>query len=313
MNNDIQISIIIVSYNNFDILKSCLNSIYKYTTDVIFEVIVIDNASTEGDVANITSPYKNLILIKNKENKGFAAANNQGFEIAKGKYFLILNNDTIFIENTIKKVLDFVHKRNDKVFVGCRLLNQDKTYQESVMDFPSIWNLFTDSFFLSKIFRKSKFFNKNALSFASISQFVEVDVIKGAFMFCKADDIRELNGFDKRFYFYSEELDLCKRFKNSGGKIIYFPETSIIHIGGATVKNDEFFFYKNQTIARIQYFQKHFFGIKYLLIITLYYMGIIIRIPIYFIIGLLTFKKNYISKSRHYIRQLFYYPKNIFK
>lgn len=313
MNKKIQVSIIIVNYNNFKLLDNCLKSIYQKTSDVTFEIIVIDNNSIEGDVAEITSSYDNLILIKNKENRGFAAANNQGFKIAKGEYYLILNNDTLFIENTIKKVLDFVHSRKDKIFVGCRLLNTDTSYQESVMNFPSLWNIFTDSFFLSKIFRTSKFFNKNAISFADTKSPVEVDVIKGAFMFCKADDIKLLNGFDEKFFFYSEELDLCKRFKNSGGKIIYYPEISIIHIGGASVKNDELFFYKNQTIARIQYFQKHFTGVKFLVAVVIYYLGVIIRIPIYFILCFVTLNKNYLSKSMHYIKQLFYYPKNTFK
>jgi len=311
--NKIDVSIIIVNYNNFELLENCLNSIYQHTTGITFEVIVVDNNSNEGDVSEITSKFRNVKLIKNIDNKGFSAANNQGFKIASGEYYLILNNDTFFLENTIKKTLDFVCLRKEKVFVGCRLLNSDKTYQESVMNFPSAWNTLSDSLFLSKIFKRSKFFNKNALSFSSVSQPIEVDVIKGAFIFCRSEDIKQLNGFDENFYFYSEELDLCKRFKKISGKIIYYPETSIMHIGGATVKNDELFFYKNQAVARIQYFQKHLNGIRFLLAVLFYYTGIIIRIPIYLLFGIISFKVDYFSKSRHYFKQLFYYPQNVFK
>lgn len=309
----IDISIIIINYNNFHLLDECLKSIYEFTNDISFEIIVIDNNSSEGDVSNITSKFKNVRLIKNKDNKGFSAANNQGFKIASGEYYLILNNDTIFFENTIKKIFDFVCSRKDRIFVGCRLLNTDRTYQESVMNFPSLWNTLCDSLFLSKIFKRNKFFNKNALSFNNVDDIIEVDVIKGAFMFCKSDDIKQLNGFDENFYFYSEELDLCKRFKDSGGKIIYYPKTSIIHIGGATVGDDKLFFYKNQAIARIQYFQKHLFGINFFLAVLFYYLGILIRIPIYFIFGILSFRHDYFNKSKHYFKQLFYYPKNVFK
>jgi len=310
--NKIDVSIIIINYNNFHLLDECLRSIYKFTNQISFEVIVIDNNSSEGDVSVITSKFRNVKLIKNNENKGFSAANNQAFKIALGEYYLILNNDTIFIENTIKKILDFVSKRSDRIFVGCRLLNADKTFQESVMNFPSAWNTLSDSLFLSKLFKRSKFFNKNALSFDNIQDVIEVDVIKGAFMFCSADDIKQLNGFDENFYFYSEELDLCKRFIDSGGKIIYYPKTSIIHIGGATVTNDKLFFYRNQAISRIQYFQKHLSGVSFLAAVIFYYLGILIRIPIYFFIGVLIFKPNYLNKSKHYFKQLFYYPKNVF-
>jgi len=310
--NKVDISIIIISYNNFHLLEDCIKSIYQFTSGVSYEVIVVDNNSNEGDVTEITSKFSDVKLIQNSGNKGFAAANNQGFEIAKGEYYLVLNNDTILFENAIKQVFDFVSSTNEHIFVGCRLLNSDNSYQESVMEFPSVWNVFTDSFFLSKIFKKSKFFNKNALSFSLLKEVVEVDVIKGAFMFCKAGDIKELNGFDEKFYFYSEELDLCKRFKKRGGKVIYFPETSIVHVGGATVKRDQLFFYKNQAISRIQYFQKHLSGINFILSVTFYYLGIIIRIPIYLIMGVVTFNRNYFSKSMHYFKQLFYYPKNVF-
>lgn len=308
----IDVTIIIISYNKFRYTDVCLETLKKFTQGLNYEIIVIDNNSSE-DINFISHKYPEVVLIKNKSNRGFAAANNQGVNIANGEYILFLNNDTIFTENTIKKVFDFVESQSNSLFVGCRLLNTNGSYQESVMDFPSVWNIFTDSFFLSKLFKKNKFFNKNAVSFDSTNKITEVDVIKGAFMFCRTDSIRKLNGFDERFYFYSEELDLCKRFKNKGGKVIYYPETSIIHIGGATVKGDQLFFYKNQAIARIQYFQKHFSGSKFFLAIFFYYLGIIIRIPIYFIIGIVTVNSSYLSKSKHYFRQLFYYPKNVFK
>ena len=308
----IDISIIIVSFNNLSFTKNCLESIIKYSSGVSYEIIIIDNNSTEN-IEEVTNQFDKIKLIKNESNKGFAFANNQGLKIAQGKYALILNNDTIFTENTLKTLFDYAEKRNEKAFYGCRLLNTDGSFQESVMNFPSVWNVFTDSFFLSKIFKNSKVFNKNAVSFSKQNDLVEVDVLKGAFIFGRLSDFLELDGFDERFYFYSEELDLCKRFKNNGGKVYYFPKTSIIHIGGATVKKDELFFYKNQAIARIQYFQKHFNGIEFLFGSLFYYLGIIFRIPLYFIIGILTLNTGLMRKSKHYFKQLCYYPRNVFK
>ncbi len=308
----IDVSIIIISFNNLNFIKDCLESISKYSNGVSYEFIIIDNNSTEN-IEEVTSQFDKVKLIKNKSNKGFAFANNQGLKIAKGKYVLILNNDTIFTENTLKILFDYAEKNNEKAFYGCRLLNTDESFQESVMDFPSAWNVFTDSFFLSKLFKNSKLFNKNATSFSKENKIIEVDVIKGAFIWAMHQDLLELNGFDERFYFYSEELDLCRRFKDKGGKVYYFPKTSIVHIGGATVKNDELFFYKNQAIARVQYFQKHFKGIEFLFANFFYYLGIMFRIPLYLMMGIFTFKSSLIRKSNHYLKQLFYYPKNVFK
>ena len=100
----IDVSIIIVNYNLLDILENCLASLQQYTTEVRYEVIVVDNGTTSGDVEEVTNKYKNTILIKNNRNVGFAAANNQGAKLARGKYLLILNNDIVFIENSVKKV-----------------------------------------------------------------------------------------------------------------------------------------------------------------------------------------------------------------
>lgn len=308
---DIKVSIIIVNYNNFHLINDCIASVIKYTKNITYEIIVIDNNSNEN-VEIVANKFNNIKLIKNNTNKGFAAANNQGIKIAKGKYILFLNNDTIFFENSIKNVFEFAELQNQSIMVGCRLLNLDGSFQESVMNFPSIWNTITDSFFLSKIFRKSTLFNKNAYSFRNLNSPIEVDVIKGAFMFCNSNSVKKLNMFDERFFFYSEELDLCYRFKLNGRKVYYYPFTSIIHIGGATVRKKEKFFYKNQFIARIQFYQKHFKGLRFTIIVLAYIFGVLIRVPLYFIFGFFSLNKNYIKKSGYYIYQLSNYPKNLF-
>ena len=121
--NDINVSIIIVNYNGKKLLQNCLSSLYKFTRDVTFEVILIDNNSSES-IDDLLEEYPQIKFIKNNKNLGFAAANNQGIRIVKGKYILFLNNDTVFIENSIKKVFDFAQSRGEPVFVGCRLLNK---------------------------------------------------------------------------------------------------------------------------------------------------------------------------------------------
>ncbi|MBL1212940.1 MAG: glycosyltransferase family 2 protein [Ignavibacteriae bacterium] len=308
----LNVSIIIINYNSFGLLKDCLESIFNFTVDFNYEIILIDNASTEGDVEEVTKKFENIKLIKNKKNLGFAAANNQGIKIAKGKYILLLNNDTEFQEDSISKVYDFAESTSEKLFIGCKLLNKDGSHQESVADFPTLLNTFMESFFLYKLFPKKKNFNKFHLNYKSTYTPTETDVIKGAFMFCDTKSIKKLGGFDERFFFYSEEVDLCKRFKDEGGKVIYYPKTSIYHFEGSGSSNNLWFRFKNLGIAKIQYFQKHFKGIKFFLIVAIHYIGIILRIPFYLITGLFGLNKFQILKSFYFFRQLFVYPKNIF-
>lgn len=308
----LNLSIIVVNFNSFDLLKNCLSSLTKYTQEINYEIIVVNNNSEKTNIKKIINKYDNVFLIENKENVGFAAANNQGIKIAKGKYILFLNNDTIFIENTIKKIYDFAETIKEPVFVGCKLLNQDGSIQNSVISFPSVWNTFTESFFLYKLFPKSTIFNKYAFDYMK-NEASSVDWIKGAFIFATASAIQNIKGFDERFFFYGEEIDLCYRFRNIGGKVYYLPTTSIIHLGGATTLNNLTFLSKNQIIGKVQYFQKYFKGYNYSLIMIFIYLGILIRIPIYFFAGILSLKMNLITKSKYYLYQLFIYPKNLFK
>lgn len=309
----IDVSIVIVNYNSFHLLDECLYSLDKFCKGTSNEIIVVDNASDEGKIEFVTDKYPDVTIIKNKTNIGFAAANNRGLSIAKGKYSLILNNDTRFTEDSVKMVFDFSEASLEKLFVGIQLCNPDGSKQESVVMFPSVWNGITENFFLYKLFPKSKFFNKYYQNYYNYSDPVDTDVIKGAFMFCPTVELKKLGGFDERFFFYSEETDLCKRFKENGGRIIYYPSTSIIHYGGATVDSNLWFKFKNQTIGKIQYYQKHFKGIKYFSAIFIHYTGLFLRGILFSIGGIIFLSKNLLYKGYYFVKQMFVYPSNRFK
>lgn len=308
----IQISIVIVNYKAYDLLKDCLNSIYTYTIDVSFEIILVDNNSDEDKLLDIVKKYTSLRIIAINHAVGFAEANNRAIEVANGKYILFLNNDTIFVENTLRILWEYAEKIEEDLAIGCRLLNKDGSNQISIVDFFNIYNLVGESFFLYKLFPKSKLLNRNHFNYKQIHSPLEVDYVKGAFIFCNLTLVKNLEGFDDRFYFYGEEVDLCYRAKLTGAKIIYYPGTSIIHLGGATTKNNLWFMFKNQKIATVRFFQKHFHGLWFSLAIFIYHVGILIRIPIYLIGSIFSFNLFLFRKSFYYLRQLFIYPKNVF-
>ena len=306
------ISVIIVNYNHCNLLKDCVESLISFTEDVTYEVIIVDNNSTECYPQNVIPRSENILLIQNEENVGFSKANNQGLKYAKGKYILFLNNDTVFIENTLKKIYDLAESLNNPSVIGCKLLNEDKSNQISIGMFDTLWYSISVDLFFYKLFPRSKIFNRFYLNYLDFSEPTEVDFVKGAFLFCDRNSVEKLKGFDEQFYFYGEEVDFCYRFKKGIGKVIYYPKAKIVHLGGATADTNLLFKYENLTKGKIQFYQKHFKGIQKFLAVFFHYFGVFIRIPIYLLGGILSLKKSLIIKSWFYLRQLFVYPKNNF-
>ena len=155
------ISVVIVNWNTESILRDCLKSVYEQSKDISFEVIVIDNASTDGSVDMVKNNFSKVILIENKKNKGFAAANNQGIAKAKGRYILLLNSDTVILDNAIKKTVSFVDTHPAAAVTGCRVLNPDRSLQPTCFMFPSVLNLLLSTSYLYKLFPKNKFFGRD--------------------------------------------------------------------------------------------------------------------------------------------------------
>lgn len=307
------VSIVIVNYYSTELLKNCLDSIYNFTKGIEFEIIVVDNGSVAGELENLFKVFPGIKLIKNDSNKGFGTANNQGSKVASGQYLLFLNNDTLLIENSIKKVFQFAESFGGNLLVGCKLLNEDMSVQKSVFDFPYLMNVFTSNFFLYLLFPKSKYFNKYHLMNKGINNITEVEVVTGAFLFLSKKTFTRLGGFDEKFFFYMDETDLCYRHKQNKGKVIYYPETSVIHLKGKSAKGESWFKNKYQSISTIKFFQKHFTGMKFLLAIIFHFSGLLLRVPIFLLGGIILLKNDLIKRSFYYIRLLFIYPANQFK
>ena len=313
MNEKIIVSIIIVNYNSFALLQNCLESIIHHSQNFEYEIIVVDNNSTDGDVETITRQFENIILVKNESNEGFAKANNKGVKFASGKYLLILNNDTLFVENTIKKIFDFAESIKKPTIIGCKLVNEDHSHQNSAYKFPLLMRHFAATFFLDRIFPQLDSINKYYIDIEEKKEPTIVDSVIGAFIFIPKETFNKLDGFDERFFFYHEDTDLCFRIKNIGGSVYYFLGTSMLHYGGGTTDNNLWFSIKNRFVSRIQFAQKHFNSLDKILFVMIEYIGIIIRVPLFFFTSLILLNKNYLKRSVLSLRLLFIYPLNKFK
>ncbi len=253
----LDVSIVIVNWNTRDILRYCLQSIYEQAGEVGFEVIVIDNASSDDSTEMVRTEFPQVCLIENSENKGFAAANNQGLALAKGRYVLLLNSDTVILDNAIAKTVAFAEDNPDAAAVGCRVLNQDRTLQQTCFMFPSILNMILSSSYLYKLFPSGRFFGRERMTRWDRSNVCEVDVVTGCFLLMRRDAMEQVGPMDERFFMYGEETDWCYRSKQAGWKIIFTPHAEIIHLGGESSKQVATRMILLRRGSRLLFFKKH--------------------------------------------------------
>lgn len=237
MRSQIDLSIIIVNYNVKEFLLNLLQSIRNAVNNITVEIIVVDNSSDDGSVEILKEKYSDIKLIVNEVNVGFGAANNQALKIARGKYFLLINPDTIVKENTFDEMIGFFDKTSDAGIAGCKVLNPDGTLQLACRrGFPGPWTSFTKVMGLSKIFPKSRLFARYNLTYLDENQTYEVDAVSGAFMMMRRELYEKIGGFDPQFFMYGEDLDLCYRSQKNGFKVYYLHTTEVIHFKGESTK-----------------------------------------------------------------------------
>lgn len=224
------LSVIFVNWNSLDYLRACIPSIYKWTGDLTFEVIVVDNASPAGDVDSLQLQFPGISLIKSEKNLGFAGANNLGFRHSCGNNVLFLNPDTKLVSDAIRVMMHQLHSLPDPGMVGCRLLNADLTVQtSSIMKFPRIWNAILQVEYLR--LRWPGLWGIGPL-FSTDSKPAEVEAISGACMLVKREVFEKVGMFSEDYFMYSEDLDLCCKTVRAGFRNYYVGQASIVHYGG---------------------------------------------------------------------------------
>jgi len=221
------VSIIIVSWNVKDLLLKCIESVLFFSKNINFEIIVVDNGSSDGTLEAIKCDFPNIKLISNNKNLGFAKANNQGIKIAKAEYILLLNPDTEFIEDTLDPILKKMEFDKKIGVLGCRLLNTDKTIQPSVRRFPRVIDILAILFKLNKMF--PKLLDKYLAYDFDYSREQEVNQVMGAFFLVRKQVFEKIGLLDEKYFIWFEEVDFCRRVMQNGWKVLYHPNVKIIH------------------------------------------------------------------------------------
>jgi GT2 family glycosyltransferase len=286
----IDVSIIVVAWNVRELLFKCLKSVYEETKDIEFEVIYVDNASTDGSVEMVRNQFPTVRVIENDENKGFIIANNQGIEISEGRYVLLLNSDAIILENAIAKTVKFADEHPDAAVVGCRVLNPDGTLQRTCAMYHSILNMFLSATYLYKIFPKSRFFGREGMTWWDFNDVREVEVVYGCFSLVRKEAIDQVGLMDPRYFVYGDDPDWCYRFHKAGWKILFTPEPQIIHYGGQTTRKKADRFVLQLYGSKLIFTKLHGSRLSFPFACVLIALFFILRVPYWFAMGIL--KRN---------------------
>lgn len=228
------VSVIIVNWNTKLALESCIESIYKEAGDVEYEIIVIDNASSDGSAEMVRCRFPEAVLIVEQTNRGYAAAVNKGIGIARGRYVLVLNSDTVLDDAAIEKTVKYADQHPKAAVIGCQVRESLDRIQMTSFRFPSLLNLFLRVSGLAKTFKNNRFFGREHMLWWKRDSQRRVDVVSGMFMFVRADAIREVGLMDEDYFMYCEETDWCYRFSRAGWKVVFWPGARITHFHGGS-------------------------------------------------------------------------------
>lgn len=245
-----KVSVVVVNYNVRYFLEQCLLSVEKALRDIDGEIIVIDNVSEDDSCEMVKKRFPTITLIENKENVGFSKANNQGVEIAKGEYILVLNPDTVVGENLFQEVLPFAQERKDLGAIGVRMIDGTGSFlPESKRGLPTPKRSIGRMFGFSNTGYYSNYLTKDGIG--------KIEVLVGAFMLMRKERYLEVGGFDEDYFMYGEDIDLSYKLTIAGYTNYYYGESTVIHYKGESTRKDVKYlrhFYGAMNI----FYKKHF-------------------------------------------------------
>ena len=247
------VSIVIVSYEARDVLAHCLEAVAGGP----WEVVVVDNASTDGSPALVRERFPSVRLVELPENRGFGAGNNVGMRLARGRYVLLLNSDAWPAGDAIEHLVAFAERHPEVGAAGPLLRRPDGSLQASVRGFPTVWRLCTEYFFLRKLAPRSRLFNAFYGAGFDYASEREAEFLMGAVLLLRREALADVGGFDERFFMFSEEVDLCYRLRRAGWQVAFTPAAEFVHVGGASTRPQWGRMYREQLRGHLLFLAKH--------------------------------------------------------
>jgi GT2 family glycosyltransferase len=248
MNNNLpDISVVVVTWNSKAYTIECLESLQKAGPHPAMEIVVVDNASSDGTAEAIAEHYPSVRLIRNAQNVGFARANNQGLQVCRGRYVCLVNSDVVVPEDCMPRVLSYMDANPDIGLLGPKMLTPTGEAGYSVMRFPTAWNTLCCALGFSGFMFKE--FNYERTE--------DVEVLTGWFWVARRSALEQVGGLDEQFFMYGEDIDWSQRFHIAGWRVVYYAGAEALHYGGASSKNAPARFYIEMRRANLQYYRKY--------------------------------------------------------
>jgi GT2 family glycosyltransferase len=246
-----QLSVIIVNFNTYELTCNCIRSIYEHTTGIEYEIIIVDNAPKQNFEASFKSLFPSIKYLRSERNIGFGSANNLGIEQAAGKYLLLINSDTLVFDDSLVRCLQFMETPSsaDIGLLGCKLLNEDHSYQSSFYPYlrNNVWNfLITNNLILYKLFGVQH-------KYGETNNILQVGDVSGAFMFLRKEVVQKVRAFDPDFFLYCEETEWCRERIAKHFRIIYYPQAAIIHYGGKSAPQNIMYIQAKLSLCLVWY------------------------------------------------------------
>jgi len=274
----LDVSIIVVNWNGRDLLARCLQCVESTIKQATYEVIVVDNASTDGSQDMVKREFPQVKLIENTSNVGFARANNQAMAMAQGRYVLLLNSDAFVKEGTVDTMVAFMDTHPEAGMAGCKLLYEDGRLQPSCSSFPTLATEFFMATRLDKLFPKSPLFGRYLMTYWNFDSLREVDSIMGAFMMVRASAIEQVGMMDERYFMYSEEADWCFQFKKAGWKIYFVPNTEAVHLWWGSGRKLRVEMHIQMYRSKVLFFRKNYGWLASMILKFLFGLNCLLRL-----------------------------------
>jgi len=292
-----EVSVIIVNWNTLGLLRGCLASIAA-ETQVSHEVIVIDNASSDGSAAMVAAEFPQVRLIANTANRGFAGANNQGLGIAKGRHLLLLNPDTIVLEDAIGRMLGWLALHPDVGCVGCQVLEGPGVIQQTSFSDPGPLHLAVVELGLHRLAGVLPVFGRPWYRDWDRRSERDVDVVSGMFMLVPRAVLEAVGPLDEAFFIYAEEADWCRRIRKAGWRCVFAPVAQIIHLdgGGKSTVQIRSRMHVQMQKSHLIYVRKHSGTLAYAAVRSLFALSALLRAGLFGALKLL--RRDAVSQAR---------------
>jgi len=251
------VSIVIVVWNAKKYVFECLSSLREQCGHLAVEVIVVDNASTDGSPEMISEIFPEFTLVRNSENLGFAKANNIGISKSCGHYVALVNSDVKFTSDCFSPMLEYFEQNQGVALLGPKMLGADGEIRRSTMRFPTIWNYLCRAFGLDAVFKKSRWFGGFLMADFDHKTTRRVEVLNGWFVMARRSALEHVGLLDPQFFMYGEDIDWSYRFRQAGEPVVFFAGAEAIHYGGASSSNAPIRFYLEMCRADWQLWRKH--------------------------------------------------------